>query len=541
MEIPIRNIKKEVVAYAIVDEDDYGELNKRKWHLHHGYAACQDMETMHRKLTNAKKGDIVDHINHNKLDNRKCNLRIVTRSQNNQNRRKKEGTTSQYVGVFYDRNRKIFSAYSMSTNLGSYTNEEDAGRAHDIFAFHALGKGAKTNGLISYEEAMKISPPVKEKVIRDLPDNIYFENGKYYAQINYDGKRYKKFGFKTVEEAQQQLTQFVQEIEKIKEGKQTALNSRAITRTGDGIAFFTVKGVECLIDDDLWHEFSIKPVSIVNGRYLCTTHDGKPKLVHHIILPASANEVVDHINGNTFDNRRCNLRYASHSLNSQNRGKVVKENTTSIYKGVSLDDRHDNRIWAARCGINKKTVCIGTFYSEVEAARAYNQKVVEIYNNEARLNEFTVTRNDQGTPFLKIGKDEYLFDEENWHFVSELQLQRCENGFALYKSRDRLLFLHHLLYPPPNDFGVIHINGNNRDNRIINLKHVPLAELPVYPVPKSYLCVSRRQNNYVVRITYNGVRFNEGYYKSMQEAAIAYNQKAYQLFGSKAELNFIPY
>lgn len=55
---------------------------------------------MHRYILNAKKEDNqIDHINGNRLDNRKSNLHFVTRSQNIQNRNKLSGCTSEYIGV----------------------------------------------------------------------------------------------------------------------------------------------------------------------------------------------------------------------------------------------------------------------------------------------------------------------------------------------------------------------------------------------------------------------------------------------------------
>lgn len=539
MEIPLRNRKQEIVGYTIVDESDYEVLSKQKLHLDgKGYAANAKSESIHRMLMNAQRGQIVDHINGNKLDNRRANLRIATAKQNGQNRKKKPGTLSKYIGV---RAGKGFFSAQCVKYLGVYKTEEAAGQAYDIFVFHNYGQNARTNGLITYEEAMKLTPFSTNKEPRDLPENIGFEYGKYYVQIRYKGKRYKKFGFTSVEEAQEQLNIFTREIEQLKNREKEKIYSREITRNQDGIAFFTVKGNECLIDDDLWHEYSIKGFSVIQERYLTLKVDGKTTRFHHMILPAEANQVVDHINGNTFDNRRCNLRYATHNLNSQNRDKMKVSHAVSSYKGVSLELRHENRIWVARCGLDRKTVCIGTYYSEIEAARAYNKKMIEIYKGEARLNQFPVTKNGEGIPFLKINREEYLFDEDTWEAVSLLSLQKCHNGFALYKDHSKLMYVHYLLHPPPEGLGVVHVNGNIRDNRLCNLQHVSLEEMPKYPKPTTYYCVCPQGKRFLVRITYEGKRHKIGYYDSAEEAAKAYNEKAYEWFGDDAELNFIPY
>ena len=63
-----------------------------KWYLDKDrYAIMRNGTRMHRLVMNAKHDEIVDHINNNKLDNRKENLRIVTKQQNAQNRKKQCG------------------------------------------------------------------------------------------------------------------------------------------------------------------------------------------------------------------------------------------------------------------------------------------------------------------------------------------------------------------------------------------------------------------------------------------------------------------
>lgn len=75
---------------VLVDDEDYEWLSERKWHAHksstHWYAACWikgKMIRMHRLITDAPDGLVVDHINGDTLDNRRCNLRICTTRENN--------------------------------------------------------------------------------------------------------------------------------------------------------------------------------------------------------------------------------------------------------------------------------------------------------------------------------------------------------------------------------------------------------------------------------------------------------------------------
>lgn len=84
-------------AIAIIDDVDYENVSRYHWILHDGYAQSrQGKNTIHmgRLILNCPVGMEVDHINHDKLDNRRANLRIVTRSQNCANRRLFKNATS---------------------------------------------------------------------------------------------------------------------------------------------------------------------------------------------------------------------------------------------------------------------------------------------------------------------------------------------------------------------------------------------------------------------------------------------------------------
>lgn len=97
--------------FAQVDNEDYEKLSKYKWHFHTGYAATTSKTIrMHRLILNAKVGEEVDHINRDKLDNRRGNLRICTRSENNHNMGLRRDNTSGYKGVNYFKLRKCWVA-----------------------------------------------------------------------------------------------------------------------------------------------------------------------------------------------------------------------------------------------------------------------------------------------------------------------------------------------------------------------------------------------------------------------------------------------
>jgi len=152
--------------FAIVDAEDYERLSRYKWHASKKgrcwYAASQRSKkrlTMHRVILNAPRGLVVDHINHNGLDNRRKNLRLCTVAQNNQNSRPhiRLNKLSKYKGVTFDKNRNLFNA-SIRQNkkgyfLGGFKEERDAAKAYDKKARELFGKFAYLNFPAEVREA----------------------------------------------------------------------------------------------------------------------------------------------------------------------------------------------------------------------------------------------------------------------------------------------------------------------------------------------------------------------------------------------------
>ena len=111
--------------------------------------------------------------------------------------------------------------------------------------------------------------------------------------------------------------------------------------------------------------------------------DGKhtSQLLHRFILDAPAGVDVDHRNGDGLDCRRDNLRKASPSQNAANRS--TKEHT-SRYKGVSWDKRAAR--WRADLRYGYRSITLGRFESEEDAARAYDRAARRYHGVFARLN-----------------------------------------------------------------------------------------------------------------------------------------------------------
>lgn len=110
--------------------------------------------------------------------------------------------------------------------------------------------------------------------------------------------------------------------------------------------------------------------------------NNKVLFMHRLICPDG--EVVDHINGNTLDNRRGNLRSATRSQNAANRGKTKRSKTG--YKGVFLSKAG---LYKAAIRVNYVLYHLGTFLTPEEAALAYDKRAIKEFGAFAKLNLLT--------------------------------------------------------------------------------------------------------------------------------------------------------
>ena len=105
--------------------------------------------------------------------------------------------------------------------------------------------------------------------------------------------------------------------------------------------------------------------------------------MHKEIMSPPPGLLVDHINGLSLDNRRENLRIATHAQNSCN-SRIDKTKTTSRFRGVYLQKRSSR--WIARIYSQGQRISLGIFDSEIEAARAYDQAARMYHKEFAQLN-----------------------------------------------------------------------------------------------------------------------------------------------------------
>jgi hypothetical protein len=138
--------------YVSVDAADYERLSQYRWHLCSGYAARYYKGRqlfMHRDLMQPPKRMVVDHIDHNKTNNCRANLRICTPAENQRNRVKRFGAGSRYKGVCYKKDlRKYYARFRINGQrlwLGCFDDEAEAARAYDRQAVACAGEFAYVN------------------------------------------------------------------------------------------------------------------------------------------------------------------------------------------------------------------------------------------------------------------------------------------------------------------------------------------------------------------------------------------------------------
>jgi hypothetical protein len=155
------------------------------------------------------------------------------------------------------------------------------------------------------------------------------------------------------------------------------------------------QGQVALVDDDdfdrlskfKWHAWWNKHTRSFYARrgvYDSTTGQTRVIRMNREVLDARPDELVDHRNHDTLDNRKENLRPCNKSQNGANR-RGLQSNNTSGYQGVTRYAR-DGR-WRAQLKINNKMLHLGYFSSKHEAARAYNEAAIKYHGDFARLNK----------------------------------------------------------------------------------------------------------------------------------------------------------
>lgn len=145
-QVPLKRRDGSIRAYALVDDEDFAAVSRWSWHLSkRGYPERSTKRRgrhvkvkMHRFLLGlTDPSSEGEHISLNKLDNRRCNLRVATRAENGQNLPLAANNTSGHRGVSWSKKSQKWYAYAnvrgRMHGLGLYSDRDEAARVASAF------------------------------------------------------------------------------------------------------------------------------------------------------------------------------------------------------------------------------------------------------------------------------------------------------------------------------------------------------------------------------------------------------------------------
>jgi len=138
--------------FAKVDNEDFDRVKDINWSYNNqGYAKNDYVGRMHRFIMNCPDDKVVDHINHDTIDNRKVNLRICDQQENCYNSSIQVGKSSIYKGVSWDKSRRLWMSYITVNKkriiLGYFKDEIDAAKSYDDASIKYHGEFGFINGV----------------------------------------------------------------------------------------------------------------------------------------------------------------------------------------------------------------------------------------------------------------------------------------------------------------------------------------------------------------------------------------------------------
>jgi deoxycytidylate deaminase len=344
---------------------------KNKEYLLHRYIYIEILKI------NIQHGSVVDHINNNKLDNRRENLRIVSLSENSRNKLKLIDKSSKYYGVSFDKNTNKWTAsisYNKKTIRLLYENEIDAAYQYDLFVDKYNLNTSKKNNIEKPENFKEILKKNKE-----LESGIVKCKDKFRIYTNINKKQYS---FPMVESLESAI-KIKNTIENVKKKYflivceiKSMFNK---SKNEDGNYVFIISNKEVIIDKNLYFDMYKYNWYINKQGYVRC----KEILLSRFIMNCNDKKlIVDHINGNLLDNRKCNLRYITQSQNTMNKKSLV--NSSSKYIGVHYDKT--KKKWISQIQVDGIKKYLGSFDNEIDAALIRDIATKKYYKEYGKLN-----------------------------------------------------------------------------------------------------------------------------------------------------------
>jgi hypothetical protein len=359
------------IAYASLE--DYDKISQYEWHKTtdgkyvEGSVKGKTI-TMHRFIMNPDNDKVIDHYNGNGFDNRRSNLTICTRAENARNLTISKKKNTKYRGVYY--NKLSIKKYSVNFEykskcicIGSFDNELDAADAFDMYIVHNNINFIKLNFPEKKNEYLKRELTSFKKKLTSQYYNVYLlKDGKTFISTIKQNKKVLILCKSNNEiECAETYDKYIVEnnIPNKKLNfpmKYPNYNKYSLIKTKcEEIDENTVKllinnnnnnDINIIIDKNEYDKVKYYSWCLFN-KYIKARFENNKKSLHRFIMNVTDPTIyVDHINGNTFDNTKVNLRLSNPKKNSQNRRK--RENSTSIYYNVHFYKRTNE--WVTRIG-----------------------------------------------------------------------------------------------------------------------------------------------------------------------------------------------
>lgn len=416
---------------AYVNNDDLHLVSPYKWHQNtDGYAANKNKTVMHHFILKPVFPLVVNHKNNNKLDNRRENLEIVTIAENNRNRLKKTGdATCQYKNVIFNKKSQKYMVRitfdNKQTFLGEYNTPLEAAFAIDMYVVYTphmkdynlnfpdkkeeylntvyvprdtrikksnyYGVGVDTKNQNIYVGRVS-NKNVQTQIYRGPDEQACALACDLYIVTNTIPKKILNFPEKFPEyNANHEIKTLCEKIENIELTKLLKNENNIDDKTlkllieeeeKNNIVKLLVNRVDegVTINESDYDKVKNYTCSITTKKNL----DGKEKhyivilttrtmFLHRYLINPPEELVCDHIDGNTLNNTRKNLRVITSAQNSQN--KLKQSNCTSIYMGVSFDKNRAK--WTAKIQKDGKKIYAKYFCNQLIAARARDSYILE--------------------------------------------------------------------------------------------------------------------------------------------------------------------
>lgn len=381
---------------AKVSPEDHERVSKYKWSERGGYANHAALGSLHKVIIGKRpegipEAYVIDHVNRDKLDNRRENLRWVSTSFNIFNTNTKPGSSSKFRGVRWCIHKEKWIARFRGKSQGSFDNEREAAIAYAKAAIRVWPDWAPTSDLLvgpdllSREEIEgKTNNLHKDQPIKLLPTGVTRKNKKYRAMYR---KEYLGT-FATIEQANHVYQARAAEADA---AEWQTYKNRPIPRDKDGDAIIAISGnaghgLSAKVPERFWHCLSFKNKWNIRCGYAAGTFEGKSTYLHAVVFRLCHPDIevkgsIDHIDpSDRLNNLESNLRDATRQLQVYNQQKRL--NCSSKYIGVYFNKKKAK--WGGRVLFEGKRHCTKWFATENEAARALDSMSKTLMGENAR-------------------------------------------------------------------------------------------------------------------------------------------------------------